>query len=157
MFGFAASSSRANGEATVATSVRCSISRATAASITPGSISGSSPWMFTTMSLAPRASRSAASASRLVPLGCSALVITHSPPNDRTASSIRGWSVATTIRESVALRRADSTTCWIRGLPVVLARTFSGNRDEARRAGMRPTMAGGWGVLATLRSVAESG
>ena len=58
------------------------------------SANGWSPWTLTTISASAR--RSATSATRSVPLRCSALVISTSPPKPATPAAIRSSSVATT-------------------------------------------------------------
>ena len=77
------------------------------ASITDGSINGSSPWMFTTAS---HSQRSATSAMRSEPLGCSGRVISTRQKFCAT-SQMRVSSVATMISESDFAFWHCSTTC----------------------------------------------
>ena len=58
------------------------------------SANGWSPWTLTTTSASGR--RSATSATRSVPLGWSARVISTTPPKPSTQAAIRSSSVATT-------------------------------------------------------------
>ena len=104
------------------------------ASITFGSISGSSPWMFTTAS---HSQRSQTSAMRSEPLGCSGRVISTRQKFCAT-SQMRVSSVATMISESDFAFWHCSTTCWMSGLPAMSASGLPGNRVEANRAGMMP-------------------
>ena len=85
-------------------------------------------------------SPAATSATRSVPVGWSARVITTSPPKPSTASAIRRSSVATMTRSSDRARRAASTTCRISGRPVSERRGLPGSRVEAKRAGITPTI-----------------
>src|SRR5690348_15418001 len=52
---------------------------------------------------------------------------------------MRSSSVATITSLSVVERRHRSTTCWIKGLPAIRANGLPGNRDDAYRAGIRPS------------------
>ena len=93
--------------------------------MTDPAISGSSPWMLTMAS----SSRSAAtSASRSVPVGWSARVITTSAPKSLQAWAMRGSSVATNTSSSRRAVRAPSQTCCTIGLPPIGVRGLPGNR-----------------------------
>ena len=104
----------------------CASAPATA-SITAGSISGSSPWMFTTAS---QGSAPATSAMRSVPLGWSGA----SFPRGRILAprpQMRVSSVATMTSASDFAFWHRSTTCWMSGLPAMSASGLPGNRVEA--------------------------
>ena len=92
-----------------------------------GSMSGSSPWTFTTTS--PSSAR-AATATRSVPLGRSDGVITARAPVPSTAAAMRSSSVATITSSRVFARRHASATQRTRGLPQMGARLLPGNRVE---------------------------
>ena len=123
-FGLPYSSGLVIGVAAVDISV-CASAPATA-SITAGSISGSSPWMFTTASQAQRA---ATSAIRSEPLGWSGAVISARQKSCAT-SQIRVSSVATITSASDLACWQRSTTCRMSGLPAISASGFPGNRVE---------------------------
>jgi len=103
----------------------CASAPATA-SITVGSINGSSPWIFTTASPPQRA---ATSAIRSEPLGWSGAVISARQKLCAT-SQIRVSSVATITSASDLACWQRSTTCRISGLPAINASGFPGNRVE---------------------------
>lgn len=146
MLGLAGSSPGAKGVQTVPM-LACGVCKraSTAASMTAGGISGSSPWALTTMSPGARARMAAAWARREVPLGWSARVRMQRVLKGASASMTCWESVATTTLAAHWARRACSTTCWTIGLPVRQSRTFSGRRVEARRAGTMTVARGGMG------------
>src|ERR1051325_12181980 len=103
------------------------------ASITVGSIKGSSPWIFTTASQGHRADTSA---MRSEPLGCSGAVISARQKAWAT-SQIRVSSVATMTSEIALACWHRSTTCWINGLPAISASGFPRKRVEPAGGGVR--------------------
>src|SRR5690349_13317098 len=80
--------------------------------------------------------RFATAATRSVPLGQSAGVMTASPPNPRTASAILALSVATTTRLTRRACDAASHTHWTSAFPAMIASGFSGKRCAANRDGI---------------------
>ena len=117
-----------------ASGLACSF--AATASISSGSISGSSPCTLTTMASSGRPSCATASARRSVPVGWSPRVISARTPWAWAACSTRASSVAmqTCAAPERAARSAVRTTM---GLPAMSARGLSGRRVEAVRAGIR--------------------
>ncbi len=111
---------------------------AASSSMSEGSMSGSSPWIFT-MWVASGTARTA-SAIRSVPVGWSGEVITAFPPKAMTASWMRLSSVATRISSSRAHCWQRSQTCWINGFPAMRWRGFPGKRVEPQRDGRTPRM-----------------
>ena len=97
------------------------------ASITVGSINGSSPWMLTTAS---QSTRAATSAMRSEPLGWSSRVIS-TRQNLRATSAMRSSSVATMTSLNDFASWQRSTTCWTSGLPAMGWSGFAGKRVEA--------------------------
>src|SRR5580658_9059382 len=73
---------------------------------------------------------------RSVPLRCLRDVKTAFVLNGRSASTIRGSSVATITSRNRFASRARSTTCCTSGLPVALATILPGKRVEEKRAGI---------------------
>src|ERR1039458_8518380 len=131
-FGLPYSSGFVIGVAAVDISV-CLSALATA-SITAGSIIGSSPWMFT---IASQGQRAATWAIRSEPPGWLGEVIS-ARQNSCATSQIRVSSVAPTTSASDLACWHRSTTCRINGLPAISASGFPGNRVEPYRAGIIP-------------------
>ena len=124
--GRAYSAGSSPGSAAVDMRTSGSVTSGTAtASMTEGSISGSSPCRLMKISSSiPRA----ASATRSVPDAQSGEVMTASPPNPRTTDAIRSSSVATTTREGTFARLALSQTYHIIGRPSISASGLPGSR-----------------------------
>src|SRR5947207_2852763 len=117
--------------------VRSERSVSTKRSSRPGSVSGSSPWIFITRPncLAFRAT----SAVRSVPLWCFGEVIATSAPQSNAALAIRMSSVAMMTASNFFARRQRSHTCRRSGLFAMTCNGFPGKRVDAHRAGMIPT------------------
>ena len=67
---------------------------------------------------------------RSVPLLCEGEVRIHSAPNDLAAEAILSSSAAIITLLGNFARQACSQTCWMRNLPVSLARTLPANLVE---------------------------
>ena len=135
-FGLNRAWASASGQAQVAMSasgLACSF--AATASISSGSISGSSPCTLTTMASSGRPNCATASARRSVPVGWSPRVI---------SARAMAWAACSTRASSVAMqtcaapeRAAFGRARTTMGLPAMSARGLSGRRVEAVRAGIR--------------------
>ena len=108
-------------------------------STSAGSINGSSPCTFTSMSSSAKSPPRyvlAAQAMRSVPLGRSDGVMTALPPCSSTARTIRSSSVATSTSSNPRALPTASTTHATSGLPAMSARGLPGNRLDPKRDGI---------------------